>query len=154
MKRPSAALVVATLALFVALSDAGYAAFTLPANSVTTKQVKDHSLLRRDFAGGQVPAGPAGPPGSAGATNVTVRFGTPVAVAPGAQVIAKAECNTGERATGGGFKSGNDLSTKAVTSRPDTAGGTATGWVAIGHNTGNVGSTTDTFQALVICASP
>ena len=87
--RPSPALVVAVIALLVALGGSGYAAvaLTLPANSVGTTQlksnavisskVKDHSLLKADFASGQIPAGPRGapgapgPPGSAGARGPT-----------------------------------------------------------------------------------
>src|SRR3954451_2975860 len=77
--RPSPALVVACLALAVALGGTSYAAVALPAGSVGTKQlqngaviepkVRDHSLLARDFARGQLPQGPQGipgPPGSAG----------------------------------------------------------------------------------------
>jgi hypothetical protein len=86
--------VLASLALFVALGGASYAAVTLPANSVGTKQlakkavtgsklkrnavtsakVRDGSLLAADFKAGQVPAGgsgqtgPAGPQGERGAT--------------------------------------------------------------------------------------
>ena len=39
--RPSAAMVVATLALIVAMGGTGYAAFTLPKNSVGTSQLRD-----------------------------------------------------------------------------------------------------------------
>src|SRR6188472_4466999 len=67
--RPSPAMVVACVALLVALSGTGYAAVqALPRNSVTTVQVKDHSLLVRDFKAGQIPRGPRGPAGPAGAT--------------------------------------------------------------------------------------
>jgi hypothetical protein len=85
--RPSPAMVIAALALLVALAGTGYAAVTLPANSVgprqlqnnavTTSKVKNHSLLKVDFAPGQVstgprgPVGPPGPPGSAGARGPT-----------------------------------------------------------------------------------
>ena len=72
-RRPSPALVVACLALAVALGGTGYAAIVLPANSVGTKQlrngavvaakVKAHSLVARNFKGGQLPAGPPGPKG-------------------------------------------------------------------------------------------
>jgi hypothetical protein len=66
--RPSPAMVVACGALLVVLGGTGYAAVqALPRNSVTTVQVKDHSLLARDFKSGQIPRGPAGPPGPAGA---------------------------------------------------------------------------------------
>jgi hypothetical protein len=75
--------VVASIALFVALGGGAYAAITLPAGSVGTKQirknavgsaqVKNRSLLAADFKFGQIPAGrqgaqgPAGPPGVPGA---------------------------------------------------------------------------------------
>jgi hypothetical protein len=63
---PSSALVVACVALAVALGGTSYAALRLPRNSVTTVQVKDFSLLSRDFKKGQLPAGPQGPAGPPG----------------------------------------------------------------------------------------
>jgi hypothetical protein len=86
-RRPSPAMVVACCALLVALSGTGMAAATqLARNSVGTPQLKDsavsnpkiknnavnsakvaaRSLLRSDFAPGQLPAGPVGPQGPAG----------------------------------------------------------------------------------------
>jgi|SRR5581483_64727 len=87
--RPSPAMVVASLALLVALGGTAVAAVatTAPPNSVntaalkngavtnsklhadaiTTSKVKNGSLLKADFAAGQIPAGPPGPPGAAGA---------------------------------------------------------------------------------------
>lgn len=75
-RRPSHATVVAYLALFVALGGSSYAAITLKPNSVRTKhivrgavtspKVRNHSLLARDFAAGQLPAGPKGDPGAKG----------------------------------------------------------------------------------------
>lgn len=75
--RPSPATVIASMALLVALAGTGYAASSLPANSVGNKQlqanavtsskVKDHALLRVDFAAGQLPRGRVGPPGPPGA---------------------------------------------------------------------------------------
>jgi len=79
-RRPSPALVVACVALFVALAGTGVAAVValVPNNSVGTAQlrnnavvsakVKDHSLAAKDFANGQLPAGPAGATGATGAT--------------------------------------------------------------------------------------
>jgi hypothetical protein len=65
--RISPGLVLAAIALAVALSGTGYAAVNaLPRNSVTSVQVKDHSLLAKDFKLGQIPRGPAGAPGPAG----------------------------------------------------------------------------------------
>ncbi len=67
---------VALLALFVALGGTAYAASSLPANSVGTKQlkkdavvskkVKDHSLLARDLKPGELPRGPQGIQGPKG----------------------------------------------------------------------------------------
>jgi hypothetical protein len=77
LRRPSPALVVASLALAVALSGTGYAAMNLPSNSVGTKQLKNnavvaskvkaHTLLMSHFKAGQMPRGPAGPQGLPGA---------------------------------------------------------------------------------------
>jgi hypothetical protein len=75
--RPSPAMLVALLALFVSLGGSAYAALTLPNNSVGTMQlmhgavtgaklhagavtaqsVKRHSLQAADFAAGQLPTG-------------------------------------------------------------------------------------------------
>lgn len=81
----SYANVVSSLALFVALGGVSYAAVTLPARSVGTRQLKnnavtglkvrDHSLTGLDIAGGlrrgpkgeTGETGPAGPPGADGA---------------------------------------------------------------------------------------
>ncbi len=76
--RPSAALVVACIALLVALGGTSVAAVSqlVPRNSVGTVQlrsnavisakVKNRSLLAVDFKRGQIPAGPTGPAGPAG----------------------------------------------------------------------------------------
>ena len=61
-------MVVACIALLLAMSGTGYAITRLPRNSVTTVQVKDRSLLARDFKRGQLPRGAVGPPGPAGPT--------------------------------------------------------------------------------------
>ena len=78
LRRPSPAMVIACLALLVALAGTSVAAVSivLPPNSVGTVQLKtgavtsakvrNGSLLRADFARGQVPAGPIGPVGPAG----------------------------------------------------------------------------------------
>jgi hypothetical protein len=53
------------LALAVALTTGtAYAATHLPKNSVASKQVKNHSLKAKDFAAGELLAGPAGPAGT------------------------------------------------------------------------------------------
>lgn len=76
----SYANVTATLALVVALGGTSYAAIKLPRNSVSSVQVKDRSLLKKDFRTGQLPAGkkgasgpqgPAGPAGQAGGSGAS-----------------------------------------------------------------------------------
>jgi hypothetical protein len=65
--RPTPSMVIACFALLIVLGGSGYAAVqALPRNSVTSVQVKDRSLLARDFKAGQLPRGPAGPAGPAG----------------------------------------------------------------------------------------
>jgi len=86
LRRPGYADVVATLALFIALGGASYAAVQIPKNSVGARQleksavtakkirnnavnsskVKNGSLLARDFRKGQLPRGETGPRGPAG----------------------------------------------------------------------------------------
>ena len=61
---PSPAIVIAMIALFAALAGTSYAA--LARNSVGTLQVKDRSLLAKDFKTGQLPRGATGAPGPAG----------------------------------------------------------------------------------------
>jgi hypothetical protein len=68
--------VMSTIAVFIALGGASYAAVTLPKNSVGTKQIKKNavtsakvkngSLLSADFKLGQLPAGPQGATGPTG----------------------------------------------------------------------------------------
>jgi hypothetical protein len=87
VRRPSPAMIVACIALLVALGGTSVAAVSqLARNSVGTPQLKNRavtnpklannavnsskvrprSLLRSDFAPGQLPAGPVGPQGPAG----------------------------------------------------------------------------------------
>ena len=53
------------IAVFIALTGTAYAA-TLPRNSVGTKQVVNHSLLKKDFKSGQLPSGTLGVDGVEG----------------------------------------------------------------------------------------
>ena len=93
-RRPSPAMAVALVALFVALGGSSYAAITLNKNSVKSKHIGNGqvkradiqndainsskveflSLRASDFKPGQLPEGPQGPQGAgkgdAGATNV------------------------------------------------------------------------------------
>jgi hypothetical protein len=82
IRRPSPAMAVAMLALLVAMSGTAGAdpigevsalirGKSIAANAITSKHVKNNSLVRRDFKRGQLPAGPRGPAGPAGATGAT-----------------------------------------------------------------------------------
>jgi hypothetical protein len=81
MRRPSAALVVSSLALFVALGGTSYAISQLPPNSVGNKQlrtgavtsskIKDGTISRKDLAAGTALKGDAGPQGLTGAQGAT-----------------------------------------------------------------------------------
>jgi hypothetical protein len=96
-RRPSPAVVISLIALFVALGGTSFAAVTLVGkNSVGSPQVINGSLLKKDLnkktiaalkgnRGAQGPAGAAGPAGPAGATGPAGAAGTPgTPGAPGA----------------------------------------------------------------------
>lgn len=91
LRRPSPALVIASLALVFAMAGTGYAtglqvprgsvgtpqlrngAVTTPKianNSITSAKVRNGTLVAADFARGQLPAGPAGPAGPPGVAGV------------------------------------------------------------------------------------
>src|SRR5690348_7228443 len=88
-RRPSAALVVSLVALFVALGGTGYAAIKLPKNSVASPQVVNGSLGTADLSkkaraalkGNRGARGPAGAAGIAGAAGAAGPAGTAVAYA-------------------------------------------------------------------------
>jgi hypothetical protein len=176
--------VVAYLALLFALSGTSYAAATklLPANSVGTRQVINHSLRKIDFASGQLPrgprgfrgltgaagpAGPAGPVGQAGAPGPkgpTGDVGPPGPVAlvysnsaahslpSGQTTTQQVACPDGWFAVGGGVQGAN-----ITFNSSDQLGFPE--WPSdpgIGWTATvtNTGGTDTTFQLDVICALP
>jgi len=178
-KRPSPALIISLLALFVALGGTSYAAMKvngkdisnrsiagskIKKNVLTTKEVKDKSLLKADFKPGQIPAGAAGPPGPAGtpgATSVVMRKGSVINILAGNFQTGTANCLPGEKATGGGVFNQSQVFSMAITSSypipngTDTAttltGVAATGWKVWVANNSLV---THDVQAYVMCVSP
>lgn len=62
-RRPSAAMIVALIALMVALGGTSYAAFSLPKNSVGTKQLKKNAVTTPKIKNGAVTAGKINPAG-------------------------------------------------------------------------------------------
>jgi hypothetical protein len=107
------AMVVACLALAVALGGTAYAVAKLPPNSVGTRQVINHSLLRADFARGTLLRGPRGQRGAIGPSGPT---GIPVgsvtfrgkggAISPTAGVgtTVITSCPEGTQVLYGGFR--------------------------------------------------
>ena len=176
VRRPSPALVIAALALTLALGGTSYAtALAIPRNSVGTAQlrnsavttkklaqnavvssrVKNGSLLRADFAPGQLPAGPvgpqgpqglAGPPGISGIQRVDVT--TPLSSANSKSLLVN--CPSPKKAIGGGARvlgsGANRVS--IVSSFPDSSG---TQWDA---SASEVVATALTWQlqAYALCA--
>jgi hypothetical protein len=123
VRRPSPALVISCIALVFALAGTGYATvLQVPRNSVGTAQlknsavtsakVKNRSLLRADFARGQLPAGPAGPTGAtgpagpAGAPGLSglERIDTTSASNSTSPKTQATTCPTGKRLLGGGVR--------------------------------------------------
>jgi hypothetical protein len=125
-------MVVACLALLVALSGTGMAAATqLGRNSVGTLQLRDsavtnaklrnnavnsakvaaRSLLRSDFAPGQLPAGPVGPQGPAG----TQGAAGPAGPAGPAGVIGAITVRTASGAVDGGTGENGAYNSRRVT---------------------------------------
>ena len=176
-RRPSPAMVVACMALLVALGGTSvaavsqlarnsvgpaqlqFAAVTSPkirTNAVNSSKVANRSLLRADFAPGQLPAGPtgpqgpAGPTGAAGATGpagvvgaITVRTAS-VSVVDGAidgtfnTARVERRCEGSERAISAGTSWGDDGSDlKLVTQEVEplfNPQNQPNGYVAVGGN--------------------
>ena len=144
LRRPTPALVIACLALAVALGGTSYAtvlqvprnsvgtaqlrtgAVTTPklrANAVTGAKVRNRSLLRADFAPGQLPAGPTGPAGPAGPPGLSgvERIDATSAMNSVAFKAAFLPCPTGKRLIGGGARinGGNNIPVALIQSFPD-----------------------------------
>jgi hypothetical protein len=63
LRKPSPALAISLIALFVALGGTSYAATRLPKNSVGTKQLKNNAVTGAKIAGGAVTAAKINPSG-------------------------------------------------------------------------------------------
>jgi hypothetical protein len=133
LRRPSPALVIACIALGIALGGTGYATVLqvpknsvgpaqlkssavtnkkLAPNAVTSAKVQNRSLLRADFATGQLPAGPAGPTGPAGPAgpagsaglSAVERIEVATAVNSTSPKSSQMPCPVGKRLIGGGAR--------------------------------------------------
>ena len=167
LRKPSPALAVACLALFVAGTGTGVAVTSaLPANSVGTAQlkngavnsskVKDHSLMAADFASGQL---------SKGAVKTLVIRGLGNWVGTESWSYAEADCPSGMVATGGsGAFLGNppnagDVDGVAHDTWPIPAPGTPPtgsfvphGWAEFAEDRGAVPGGQIQAEVFVVCA--
>lgn len=176
MRRPSAAMVVACLALLVALGGTSYATvLNVPKNSVGTvhlkknavisAKVKNRSLLAVDFKLGQLPSGPPGPKGDkgdkgdkgekgdTGATGLS-EYQIVTAADPVTNSFANeatVSCPAGKRAVGGGGRatSGTVNSPQGPFLTRSYPMADGTGWVVHQQRTT---SASWTLTAYVVCA--
>jgi hypothetical protein len=154
LRRPSASMVVALIALVVAMGGTGYAAITLPKNSVGTaqlkknavttkkikkgavnsKKVKNDSLTGADILEsslGKVPsaaaadnAANASHADSAAAIDRAI-VRTAAGTTSGPTAAATASCDAGYRPVGGGAKVADEQNAFLVDSFPELGGWTA-----------------------------
>ncbi len=193
-RRPSPAMVVACVALLVALGGTSvaavsqlarnsvgpaqlqFAAVTSPkirSNAVNSSKVANRSLLRADFAPGQLPAGPTGPQGPAGPTGATGAAGpagvigaisvrtAAVSVVDGAidgtfnTARVERRCEGNERAVSAGTSWGDDGSDlKLITQEVEplfNPQNQVNGFVAVG---GNDTGESSNFTVHVLCFTP
>jgi hypothetical protein len=176
---------VAYLALFVALGGTSYAAIELPSGSVGARElkrnavtaaklgsgavrsakVKDASLLARDFAPGQLPAGPPGAPGPKGDNGNPGPAGPAgpgltgiervTAVASDSHPHATALCPEGKRAFAGGASIAAPAGAPVALVESAPGGGMgypSSGWYASARETAAY-SGSWTVQAIAFCAS-
>jgi hypothetical protein len=195
LHRPSPAMVVACLALLVALGGTSVAAVSQLArnsvgpaqlqtgavtnpkirnNAVNSAKVAPRSLLRSDFAAGQLPAGPIGPQGPAGPAGpagaagpagvigaITVRTNAvsipSSAATDGLYTTARVTrlCEGNERAISGGTSwSDDDANLELWTSELEpqlNAQNQVVGFSAVG---GNDSTQTSTFTVHALCYTP
>jgi len=121
--RPSPAIVVAVLALFISLAGTGYAAVKLPVNSVGTKQIKSNavvfskvqsgSLRAQDFGSrlvqrGAVAKTPA-PPGVVFGGRTAQSWPIAIEVSKDARQVVRADAGVHLQCTSGGVINQSDF---------------------------------------------
>ncbi len=162
VSRPSPAMVIAVIALIVALAGTAYAGSKigskqLKKNAVSTKKIKNNAVTSAKIANNAV----TGAKLANGAVGVVMRQGPPVTFAPNDAKHVDANCNPGERATGGGVYNEAQVGTLVVTSSyptpnptspPSTGDGTTpTGWRVWLKN--NTAGSSYTINGYVVCTS-
>lgn len=167
MRRPAPAMVIATVALFVALGGTAVAARSL----ITSRDIKNGTIRLVDIApatkkalrgqiGPQGPAGPTGAQGAQGRVGPTGPAGAPGAFAPSkiSYVVAPtligprggtatASCPAGAKVVGGGYTSTPSPGATIASSRATSDG---SGWAVTATNSGGPFS----FSAVAVCAAP
>jgi hypothetical protein len=121
----------------------------IAANAVDSARVLDHSLLKVDFAVGQLPAGPQGPPGTVG--KLVLRKSS-ITIPANNSSATTASCNGSEQAVSGGatWSDQGDFNLTLVYSAPVYGSNKATGWTGRGRNsTGK----SRTFIVEVLCGN-
>jgi hypothetical protein len=158
--RPTPAMIVACLALFVALGSGTYAAVKLKPNSVKTKNIKDGAVKTSKIADGAVTnaklaadAKGGGAAAGGGITTVTTRIVSaslgPTGTFSGVDLTS--DCQAGEKAVGGGGLINNDdneVTYQASHPSPNSNGTTPTGWTVRFQITG-IAHTVTTYA---VCA--
>jgi hypothetical protein len=195
LRRPSPAMIVACLALLVALGGTSVAAVNqlgrntvdtpqlvngavtnpkIRNNAINSSKVANRSLLRSDFAPGQLPAGPVGPQGPAGPTGPAGAAGAAGVVGPitvrsnSVSVVdtgnddgtyntgrIRRDCEGNERAISAGTSWGDDgsdlrLFTQELEPKLN-AQNQVIGFEAVGGN--NTGESSN-FTVYVLCYTP
>ncbi len=179
----SYANVVATLALFVALGGSSYAAIVVTGknvkdNTLTTRDIKNGSLLKADFKPRQLPVGPRGPTGPPGATGPQGATGLPGAKgetgAPGATGARGApgisgyqlvvvdsftsraryggqglvSCPEGKKVLGGGARLFGPIAVQNLGDSHPASGPWGSGWYA---RVNNVSDVEGSFEVYAVC---
>jgi hypothetical protein len=159
--RPSPALVISLIAVFVALGGTGYAAFAVPKNSVGTKQLKKGAVTGAKIKNGSITGAnfnlsKLGTVPSA--TNAT--YATSASIAKLTYVVTSttvpsimqnqdesASCPAGTNVVGGGVRLGDTTDDYINDSGPNGR----TGWISNVHSTSSP-STTQSVTVTAICA--
>ncbi len=148
-----AALVVAMLALFVALSGVAGALpgkQRIDTNDLKKNVVKSKNVARDALTGADIDEGTLKLPAAAG-MKVVQRTADLGPVASGASSDALASCVGNEKAVGGGFSASTSFG-RVDASRPElNAQGVPTGWHVF---IGNDSPASAQFIVYVLCASP
>ena len=152
--RPSPAMVIALIALFVALGGTGYAAATgsidsreIKNSSIQGTDVKDKSLTAKDFQGSI--RGPAGRDGATGAT------GAPgLAGATGPSGAKGDKGDDGDTGPAGATNVTSRVGTDFVVNRNNFASGTATCNAGERATGGGVHSVTNDFYPQLVQSEP